>query len=237
MPFSINVKRQNTQFFTVFQPIFDLEDNKPVAVEALSRVSSGENIESTLRQVSLEGNSRKFTLGLFQEIASICKDLPASIEYLSVNITMEHMCSSYVCDDLDALRVELYKHHIRLMVELTEGQPYPVPESSEGQILLRNIKELQKKGVLIAIDDYGKGFNVGEAIVSYLMPDILKIDRDVIQKPNEHKDVWSFVKSVLNGRKIKVVAEGVENKKDINFVTNEGIRLCQGFYFGRPASL
>jgi EAL domain-containing protein (putative c-di-GMP-specific phosphodiesterase class I) len=123
------------------------------------------------------------------------------------------------------------------MVELTEGQPYPAPQSSEGHMLLRNIKELQRKGVLIAIDDYGKGFNVGEAIVSHLMPDILKIDKDVVQKPNEHKAVWSMVKSVLNGGKIKVVAEGIENSQDIDFVMSEGIRLCQGFYFGRPANL
>ncbi|ABU70606.1 EAL domain-containing protein [Vibrio campbellii] len=237
MPFTVDVKGRNTQFFTVFQPIFDLEENKLVAVEALSRVSSEENIESILRQVSLEGNSRKFTLGLLQEIASICKELPGSIEYLSVNIAMEHMCSRYLCDDLEGLRRELFKHDIRLMVELTESQPYPFQQSSEGKTLLRNIKELQQKGGLVAIDDYGKGFNVGEAIVSHLMPDVLKIDREVVQKPNEHKEVWSSVKSLLNGCKIKVVAEGIENVKDIDFVMNEGIRLCQGFYLGRPASL
>ncbi|MCC4783176.1 EAL domain-containing protein [Vibrio lentus] len=237
MPFHIKVKQIETQFSIVFQPVIDLEENKAVAMEVLSRATHGKNIESTLKQISLDGNNRQFTLALLGEVASVSGFLPKTIRYLSINITMDHLCSSYLYNDLKQLLSKLSERQISLVVELPEGEPYPKLTRCAGRNLLSNIKKLQRNGILIAIDDYGKGFNVGEDIVSNLMPDIIKIDRNVVQQPNNHQGVWSSIESIMKSYRVRVVAEGIENIEELNFVVNAGIKLCQGFYFGRPRSL
>lgn len=237
MPFSMQVNQREMLFTVVFQPIFDLEINTVIAMEVLSRVQSGSNIETTLKQISLNGNSREFTLALFKEIVSVCSLLPESIRYLSVNVTMAHMCNYRICDDLEELITRLSERKIKLVVELPEGEPSPKPKSRSGRMLAYNIKSLQWHGVLIAIDDFGQGFHVDEAVVSRFMPDILKIDKKIVQEPNNNRDVWLLIESIRKRFNLSVVAEGVEHAKDLDFVVGEGIQLCQGFYFGRPGSL
>ncbi|WP_104023701.1 EAL domain-containing protein [Vibrio hyugaensis] len=237
MPFSIQVNHKKTQFSTVYQPIIDLNSNKVVAMEVLSRSPSVACIERTLKLLSKKGKSREFTLALIKEIINESRLLPDSVCYISINITMDHMCMPEVCDDLEELTSTLCEQGVALVVELPEGEPYPMVDAPEARALLSNIKKLQDRGILIAIDDYGKGFNVGEAIVDYLMPDILKIDKNVVQKPSENKNVWSSLLSIMRATKIRVIAEGIENVKDLDFVKKTGICLCQGYYFGRPGSL
>ncbi len=82
MPFQIQVNESIITFSIVFQPIVDVELNQVVAVEVLSRVKSGENIESILKQVSLHGNSREFNLALFAEVKNcLCIYLKTYVTY------------------------------------------------------------------------------------------------------------------------------------------------------------
>ncbi|WP_409591227.1 EAL domain-containing protein [Vibrio jasicida] len=237
MPFSIQVDQKKIQFSTVYQPIIDLNSHEVLAMEVLSRSESVICIESALKQLSKKGKSRELTLALINEVINESQLLPKSVRYLSMNITMEHMCMPELCDDLKDLTFSLHKRGVSLVVEMPEGEPHPMSDDVEGRTLIKNIKMLRGRGVLIAIDDYGKGFNVGEAIFDYLMPDILKIDKNVVQKPNENKNVWSSLLSIMSAQKIRIIAEGIENVQDLDFVRNVGIRFCQGYYFGRPTSL
>lgn len=237
MPFSIQVNHEKTQFSTVYQPIIDLNSNKAVAMEVLSRSPSAACIESTLKQLSKNGKSREFTLALIREVINETLLLPESINYISINIMKDHMCMPEFCDDLEELVSTLQTQSVALVIELPEGEPYPMLNTPESRAMLRIIKKLQDRGILIAIDDYGKGFNVGEVIVDYFMPDIIKIDKHVVQKPNENTNVWSSLASIMSTTKIRVIAEGIENVRDIEFINKVGIRLCQGYYFGRPGSL
>lgn len=113
----------------------------------------------------------------------------------------------------------------------------PSANSNAGRIFKKNIEELKSRGVLIAIDDFGKGFNVCEETVLYLVPNILKIDKEVVQKPNENIEIWSSIKSIRRKINLSIIAEGVESSQDLDFVLSQGIQLCQGFYFGRPVGL
>ncbi|WP_409581045.1 EAL domain-containing protein [Vibrio owensii] len=224
-------------FTTVFQPIVNIKEDRIVSMEVLSRSRSGENIESLLKKISLEGNLRKFTMASIEEIKSLSNLIPKMVRYLSLNITMSHICDTYVLDDLNELIFVLAKQHIQLVIELPEGEPYPALNSLKGRNLVNNIDLLREKNVLIAIDDFGKGVNVSETEVLHLMPDVLKVDKDVVQNPNENQDVWLVLESIREKLNLTIVAEGIESPQDLVFVMKKGVCFCQGFYFGRPSVL
>ncbi|WP_045384377.1 EAL domain-containing protein [Vibrio campbellii] len=237
MSFSMQVGSNKEIFTVVFQPIINIKEQRIVSMEALSRVRSGRNIESVIKQIKLDGGLRHFTLALLKEIKELSNLLPKTVRHLSLNLSIEHMCQSCIFDDLHELNSELLKRNTKLVIELPEREAYPVPNSPMGCKLIKNIRFLKSHGILIAVDDFGKGFHVSEAIVLRLMPNVLKIDKAVVQKPKENRDVWEMVSSIKKKLNVSIIAEGIENLDDLAFVVKEGIQLCQGFYFGKPTSL
>lgn len=91
-------------------------------------------------------------------------------------------------------------------------------------------------GINIAIDDFGTGYSS----LSYLrdMPlNCIKIDRSfIVNIPDDTKqcDLTSAIIKLAKIMSFKVIAEGVETREQLDFLTNEGGDLIQGYYFSRP---
>jgi diguanylate cyclase (GGDEF)-like protein/PAS domain S-box-containing protein len=118
-----------------------------------------------------------------------------------------------------------------LEVELTESMVMQDPEGADR--ILRRMKEY---GLTLALDDFGTGYSS----LSYLKRfpiDILKIDqsfvRDIPHDANDSKIALAIV-SLAHSLGLKVVAEGVENKAQLAFLTGAGCDMVQGYLLGRP---
>jgi diguanylate cyclase (GGDEF)-like protein/PAS domain S-box-containing protein len=115
--------------------------------------------------------------------------------------------------------------------ELTES--VLAPENDNNIYLLKN---LQDAGCSIALDDFGTGYSS----LSYLRRfsiDILKIDRSFIKEMtvvNEDKILVSAIISMAKALGIFVVAEGVEQKKEVDILTELDCDFIQGYYFSKP---
>jgi diguanylate cyclase (GGDEF)-like protein len=115
-----------------------------------------------------------------------------------------------------------------LEIEITESSY--IEREEEVTPILRELKEM---GVSIAIDDFGTGYSS----LSYLrdMPcDCIKIDRSFIDQIPEDSKQCSLTAAIIQMAKVmsfKVVAEGVETKEQLDFLTAQGCDLIQGFYF------
>jgi diguanylate cyclase (GGDEF)-like protein/PAS domain S-box-containing protein len=98
------------------------------------------------------------------------------------------------------------------------------------------IKYLKDRGVNFAIDDFGTGYSS----LSYLkkLPiDLLKVDRSFIMNIPEDKDDIAITKTIIsmaNHLNLNVIAEGVENLQQFEFLKQQGCNFYQGFYFSRP---
>ena len=90
---------------------------------------------------------------------------------------------------------------------------------------------------LMSVDDFGSGINDLER-VDIMSPHLVKLDRDLISGidhiPEKQENVKELVTNFHN-RGIKVVAEGVEEKEEFDYLTGLGIDLYQGYYLARPA--
>ncbi|MEM8716863.1 MAG: EAL domain-containing protein, partial [Cyanobacteria bacterium P01_G01_bin.4] len=102
---------------------------------------------------------------------------------------------------------------------------------------IRILSELRKMGVLISIDDFGTGYSS----ISYLRQfpcDTLKIDRSFIADLGSSDSADLIGRSVISlgqGLNLKVVAEGVETPKQLEFLKQANCDSVQGFWFSRPA--
>jgi diguanylate cyclase (GGDEF)-like protein len=119
----------------------------------------------------------------------------------------------------------------RLTLEVTEGV---LIDNSERA--LAALSELKGRGVRIALDDFGTGYSS----LGYLRRfpfDCIKIDRSFVRTLVEDDGSRAIVQAILAlGRnlKLKVVAEGVENQAQLQWLRTARCDEIQGFVLGRP---
>jgi diguanylate cyclase (GGDEF)-like protein/PAS domain S-box-containing protein len=116
-----------------------------------------------------------------------------------------------------------------LELELTENL---IVKNTE--LTLRTMKKLKDLGINIAIDDFGTGYSS----LGYLknMPiNTLKIDKSFVQvKTKEDEAITNTIITLAHNLDLNVIAEGVETKEQLDFLTSRDCYLMQGYFFCRP---
>lgn len=113
-------------------------------------------------------------------------------------------------------------------------------------LMMRNVdasiavlRELSSMGVSLSLDDFGTGYSS----LSYLKRfplDILKIDRSFVREiPHDNDDVTltRVILAMAGNLGLKVVAEGVENQEQLEFLKNQGCDMMQGYLVSPPVSV
>jgi len=115
--------------------------------------------------------------------------------------------------------------------EITESQIMKNPEKA-----ISLLEEISMLGIEIAVDDFGTGYS-SLTYLKRLPVDKLKIDRAFINElPNDDEDV-AIVRAIIalsKSLKLSVIAEGAENKQQVDFLLAEGCAEIQGFFFAKP---
>jgi EAL domain-containing protein (putative c-di-GMP-specific phosphodiesterase class I) len=138
------------------------------------------------------------------------RDLPASIYHILQETGLNPL-------DLD--------------LEITEGLVMHQAESS-----INTLRELKAMDMRISIDDFGTGYSS----LSYLKRfpiDVLKIDQSFVRDiPGDADDaaIASTIITMAHSLGLKVVAEGVETKEQLNFIREHGCDAMQGYFLSKP---
>ncbi|WP_416306459.1 ammonium transporter [Neptunicella sp. SCSIO 80796] len=150
---------------------------------------------------------------------------------ISINLSGKQLISDTL---LPFIREALDRYQItgsRLEFEITEGVLV-----TDIEHCIRAMDELQGLGIKISIDDFGTGYSS----LNYLkrLPiDVLKIDRSFVDECAsivEDGQICATIISLANNLELEVVAEGVETIQQLNFLTEKGCTVFQGFYFYKP---
>lgn len=151
---------------------------------------------------------------------------------VAVNLSVAQFRSGHVRQAVIAALGASALSPSRLELEITESVLM-----QEGRDVVDVIDKLQDVGVGIALDDFGTGFSS----LSYLTRirfDKIKIDKHFIhalrEEPNSSLAVLRSVVALAKSLGITTVAEGIENKEQLQRVREEGCTEAQGFYVGRP---
>ncbi|MCK9996914.1 MAG: EAL domain-containing protein [Candidatus Krumholzibacteria bacterium] len=106
----------------------------------------------------------------------------------------------------------------------------------DPSVLVPRVQAIQKAGIRIAIDDVGFGNSCLEGLIM-LHPQVMKIDKRLVRglavDPEMRKALARLLK-VADVLEAEVVAEGIENTEDYHILLDMGVRLGQGYLFGRP---
>ncbi|QOI99564.1 MAG: EAL domain-containing protein [Phycisphaeraceae bacterium] len=120
----------------------------------------------------------------------------------------------------------------RVVVEVTERSESQYTEGLAEQVAL-----LKSYGFEVAIDDVGAGTSGLNRIMA-LRPRWLKLDRELVESIHADRVKQNLVKFFLHFARlsgVRLVAEGLERREEIEELIELGVPYAQGFYLGRPA--
>lgn len=121
-----------------------------------------------------------------------------------------------------------------LIMEITESTLMKKADRINSEI-----KRLQSYGIKVALDDFGTGFSSLKYLYS-LNINMLKIDSSFIQNINIDKTCTIITKTIVKMAQelnIDLVAEGIENSEQLNYLKELNCYYGQGFLFSRPVPI
>lgn len=227
------------EFMLFYQPQVSLATGKVKSFEALIRWNSKElGMISPANFIPLaEDTGLIIPIGNWV-IDTACRQIKKWSELgkkgikIAINISPKQFLQPKL---VETIKESIRKHKIEpslLEIEITEGA---MQDTAETSPILNSLKEL---GVTISIDDFGTGYSSLNYIKQFPI-DVLKIDqsfvRDVI---NSEKDaaITTTIIHLANSLGIEVVAEGIEEKEQAEFLMRANCHKGQGYLFSRPIS-
>ncbi|MBK1721968.1 EAL domain-containing protein [Thiocystis violacea] len=151
--------------------------------------------------------------------------------YVSVNISARQLNDETLVNAFQSSLEATGADPNRVLLELTETSLM-----SDVTTNLRVLRQLAELGLHVAVDDFGTGYSSLSQLLR--MPvSTLKIDRefiDGIEKRHDSKAIVSAVSSMARAMHLKVIAEGVENENQLDYLRDIGCDYVQGFHFYRP---
>lgn len=222
-----------------YQPQVDLETGRIVGVEALLRwthpemgVVPPDTFIPIAEEMGLIIDIGEYVLRSACCFAKRLHDEGHTTINMAVNLSARQMQSS-LPDLVDSILEETGLDPSRLELELTENS---LVENVEECISI--LQQLSDQGVQTSIDDFGTGYSS----LSYLqrLPiGTLKIDRSFlndVQDRNDDAPIITTIIGMAHNMKLKVIAEGVETREQLEFLRLHGCEWGQGYFFSKPVS-
>jgi len=224
---------ERDEFEVWYHPIIDARSQKMTSVEALlrwPRRPAGELGPDAFISIA-ETSGLIYGLGQFV-LRRACQDLePFGDLKLSVNISPAQFRDPEF-EDKVARVIEMTRFPAnRLQLEVTETYVLENPERARAAI--SNLKAL---GTAVALDDFGTGYSS----IGYLRRfnfDTIKIDKSLAGLVDNDEQAAALVSGtvrIASALGMAVVAEGVENEKQMKLLRLAGCDQLQGFWFSQP---
>jgi diguanylate cyclase (GGDEF)-like protein len=224
------------EFFLVFQPFLDLDDNRITGFEALLRwqhPSRGLVPPSEFIPIAEEtGLIHEIGEWVIRRACATLADWPEEIR-VAVNFSAAQFHNAGILQTIVQALADAKVAPHRLEIEITESML--LSKYGSAASILNALLEL---GATVALDDFGTGFSS----LTYLrkLPfSRIKIDQSFIRDMLVQPDCAAIVKSVISlarDLRIGVVAEGVETADQLEYLRETQCDEVQGYLISRPVS-
>ncbi len=154
------------------------------------------------------------------------KIVPISVNISRAHFTREDL-AEHICNIVDKFQVP----HNVIELELTESAFF-----DDKYILLNTVKKLRNAGFIVSMDDFGAGYSSLNSLKE-LNIDVLKIDADFFRGTDTEERGMLIVSEVIDLAKklnMKIVAEGIESREQVDFLAEQECDLIQGYFFAKP---
>ena len=152
---------------------------------------------------------------------------------VSLNLSVHQLYNEDLLDNIQSLLQKYDISPARLEFEITESVAMQDPEKS-----IDVLKHIRAMGISLAIDDFGTGYS-SLAYLKRLPIQTLKIDREFIRDIETDQNdaaICSATIALAHSLGLNVVAEGVENTIQKEFLLQQECDILQGYYYSKPVS-
>lgn len=226
------------QFKVYYQPVCRAEDGKVTAAEALVRwqhpkrglISPGIFIPLFERNGFISVLDRYVWSEVCRMLRSVL-DEGLEVVPISINVSRVEFYNHHLCEDIRNI-VDSYKlPHELIKIEITETAYSDNPRQVQDAV-----SKLHDYGFVVLMDDFGSGYSSLNTLKD-LPIDVLKIDMkflDSFETSQKSTIILETVIRMAKWMKLRVVAEGVEHRKEWDYLKSVECDLVQGFYFYKP---
>jgi len=154
------------------------------------------------------------------------KLVPISVNVSRAHFTREDL-AEHICATVDKYQVP----HNAIELELTESAFF-----DDKKVLLNTVQKLRAAGFPVSMDDFGAGYSSLNSLKE-LQIDVLKIDADFFRGADVEERGLLIVSEVIDLAKklnMKIVAEGIESREQVEFLTEQECDLIQGYFYAKP---
>lgn len=231
---------ENNGFEVVYQPIYSLKEGRYKSAEALVRLK-----ETELGMISpnefipvAEKNGLIIKIGVFV-FKEVCRFLSRTkiweqgIECIHINLSVIQCMQEKLYDQLFEIMDFYSLPYSFISLDVTESSA-----NASKETLKKNMDILLQKHVNFSLDDYGTGFSNTTNLVEYTFKTV-KLDKSLIwdaMQDEKAKVILNRLIKMIKELGMKVIAEGVETKDQVEMVTNLDCDYIQGFYYSHPLS-
>lgn len=163
------------------------------------------------------------------------KILGTKVEYCSVNVSREQLMDTEMTQALIKSQLQIYP--TKLVVELTEEEG---PRNYLDITLIPHLRNFMEHGMQISLDDVGTGDNDFNNIRDFLpLASEMKFALQNFRSLKDHHIHEKLLgwQEISQKYGLRLILEGVEDKKDEEMINKLGINLRQGYYYGKPELL
>lgn len=153
---------------------------------------------------------------------------------ISINLSGKQFTNPSIAEEFLYLIKKQNIDFNMLLLEITESTIMKQPETAKKVIEL-----YRKNNLKISLDDFGTGYS-SFAYLSQFIVDEIKIDRSFIKNINKKESDKALVEAIVlmaHKLKLRVVAEGVESKEQLDYLKQINCDHFQGYYFNKPLLL
>ena len=231
----------NDEFEVYLQPKFDISTEKIKGAEALIRWNyRNQSFLSPDRFIPFfekDGNIGKVDDLVLRKICETFirwKDTGRPLYPISINLSRSRLYDTKLIDRLTHIIDSIGVDHSLIDFELTESATY-----GDTEHMMQVLEELRKKGFKISMDDFGTGYS-SLSLLTQMPLDTLKIDKSFVDKIGTEKEsikditVIRHIISLSKELHFTCLAEGAEQKCQIERLRDMGCEVIQGYYYSRP---
>jgi diguanylate cyclase (GGDEF)-like protein/PAS domain S-box-containing protein len=226
------------ELYLVYQPQVDIRTGNVSGLEALLRwrhpsmgvVPPGEFI-SIAESSGLIVPIGEWVLRTACSQAKKWQDAGLRPVPIAVNVSAIQFRQQGFCELVRCVLEETGLEPNFLELELTEGLLL-----TNLDVMLKLVKELREMGVKLAIDDFGTGYS-SLGYLRQFKVNRLKIDRSFVSDVSVNADDAAITTAIIRMAKalnLEVLAEGVENVEQLDFLRAQNCYEIQGYYFSKP---
>jgi len=229
---------ERNEFEVYYQTQFDVRNNKIIGAEALLRwhnttlgnIGPDEFIP-VAEHTGLIVPIGEFVVKQALNFLSEWQNLHQKEYKVAVNLSPRQFRDTELISFIQKSLSDANIKASSLELEITEGV-LMIGQSYIDDALVK----LNKLGIILSMDDFGTGYSSLSYLRQYSF-DVLKIDRSFIQGiPNNREDgeLCNAIIAMGQSLGLKIVAEGVETKEQVELLSTLGCDYLQGYYFSKP---